>query len=80
MRTFLKSLELNERFNLLLKDDARYRIRILSHRVVQFRLHTLPRRFHQTHQSVVYVHPALDSTMRYSEFQVQSWRSTMQHS
>ena len=80
MRTFLKSLELNERFNLLLKDDARYCIRIPSHQVVQFRLHTLPRRFHQTHQSVVYVHPALDSTMRYSEFQVQSWRSTMQHS
>ena len=68
MRTFLKSLELNERFNLLLKDDARYRIRIPSHQVVQFRLHTLFRRFHQTLQSVVYVHPALDSTMRYSEF------------
>ena len=30
------------------------------------RIRTLPLRFHQTYQPVVYVHPPLDSTMRYS--------------
>ena len=67
IRTFLKSLKSNERwFNLLLKDDATWRMHIPSYQVVLFRIHTLLLLFHQTHQPVVYVYPPLDSTMRYS--------------